>query len=405
MPPVLCAVVALVVGAVAPVQAQTVPATASATATGTTATTPATTTPVVTAQAAPTTGNSGAPHTGFNVSHYPVIDIIPIYTDELLQNSKPGRTFDHFDVGGTVKIPISTRLSVSFDRSVGGTLNTAAERTLSPTTGAPTFNAESRDVVLVYRADWQFSPNWLLEGGLQFRHRAYAGCEPTTANAPDCSLSAASVSSNSGISAVPFPYTNSSTEAHWGYLGLTYVTRPIQDLKGVQFAFNVTGDDQRMDPNVAVLCTAATTQKAYPGSAAVPCAGHVHQIILVPEDDLQTNGTPYLNQANYLESTQYVAAIIPFTHGITGVVNYTWGALNFYENQEFPWRWADAMTYSVTDKFNPFVAFTLRWKTLHQDAQNIPYACGPVPGCTNTVHVGAFDAYFTFHVDTGAWFH
>ncbi|MGD1066143.1 MAG: hypothetical protein ABR975_04950 [Vulcanimicrobiaceae bacterium] len=397
-------------------QAQTAPATASAPTTGTTATTPATTpvvttpavvdtTPAVTAQNAPASGNSGAPHTGFNVSHYPIIDIIPIYTAESLQYSQPGRSWDYLDIGGTVKIPISTRLSVAFDRLVGGTLNTAPERTLSPTTGAPTFNAESRDVVLVYRADWQFSPNWLLEGGFQFRHRAYAGCEPTAANAPDCSLSATSVSSNSGISSVPFPYTNSSTEAHWGYLGLTYTTPPIQALKNVQFAFNFTGDDQRMDPNVAVLCTSATTQLPYPGSAAHPCTGHVHQIILVPEDDLQTNGTPYLNQQSYLESTQYVAAIVPFTHGITGVVNYTWGALNFYENQEFPWRWSSAMTYTLTDKFNPFVAFTLRWKNLHEDPQNIPYACGPVPGCTNTVHVGDFDAYFTFHVDTGAWFH
>jgi hypothetical protein len=406
---VACAMVALMVGAVAQVQAQTVPATSTVptTAGATTPTIPATTTTPQLAQGpAPTSGSSGAPH-GFNVSHYPVIDIIPIYTDEgLAANSRPGFTFQHFDVGGSIKIPISTKLSVSFDRNVGGTVDTAPERTLSPTTGAPTYNAYSRDVVLVYRADWQFNKSWLLEGGFQFRHRAYAGCEGVANDGTatsGCPLKNAYTSENSGISSSPFPYTDASTEAHWGYLGLTYTTPPIHELWNVQFAFNFTGDDQNADQNVAELCAAATT---YPG-----CASHLHQIIYVPEGAINTNKVGILCSTtsvpgvysdcpkSYLESTQYVAAIIPFTHGITGVVNYTWGALNFYENQEFPWRWADAMTYSVSDKFNPFVAFTLRWKNNHEDMIDIPYAS------PNVNHVGAFDAYFTFHVDTGAWFH
>ncbi|MGD1066144.1 MAG: hypothetical protein ABR975_04955 [Vulcanimicrobiaceae bacterium] len=389
------------VGAVAQVQAQTVPATTTA------PTTSGTTTPTVAQQPAPTSGNSGAPHTGFNVSHYPVIDIVPIYTDEQLQNSRPGFTFQHLDVGGTVKIPISTKLSVSFDRNVGGTVDTAPERILSPTTGAPTYENYTRDVVLVERADWQFDPHWLLEGGFQFRHRAYAGCEGAANDGTatnGCPLKNAYTSENSGISSSPFPYTDSSTEAHWGYLGLTYTTPRIPELFNIQFAFNFTGDDQKSDQNVAVLCSAATT---YPG-----CASHVHQIIYIPEGAINTNSVGRLCTLNaagvnsysncpssYLESTQYVAAIIPFTHGITGVVNYSWGALNFYENQEFPWRWTSAMTYSVTDKFNPFVAFTLRWKNNHEVMEDIPY---PSP---NVNHVGSFDAYFTFHVDTGAWFH
>jgi hypothetical protein len=403
--------VSLVVGAVAQAQAQTAPTTTSA---PTTSTTPATsTTPVQTAQTTPTVtskttiAQSGP---GFNVSHYPIIDIVPIYTDETLQNSRPGYTMDRADVGG------STKWSFSFDRSVGSTVDTAPERQLNPTTGATTYNANSRDVVLVYRTDWQFSPNWLLEGGLQFRHRAYASCEtPPNGTSPAmCGLTAAGTSGDSGISSVPFPYSNSSTEAHWGYLGLTYVSKPIHELFNSWLVLNLTGDDQKMDQNVAVYCTAATTQLKYPGSAAEPCAGHVHQIIYVPEDDLQTNGTPPLNQSNYLETTQSAGINIPFTHGITGNYTYTWGALNFYENQEFPFRWSSAQTYAITDKFNPFVAFTLRWKNFHQDAQDIPYACGTgeknhagdiIDGCTNATHVGAFDAFLTFHFDTGKLFH
>jgi hypothetical protein len=418
------------VGAVAQAQAQTAPATATAPATNanttqTVSTTPTTTTPTSVAQGpAPTSGSSGAPHNGFNVSHYPVIDIIPIYTDEQLQNSRPGFTFQHFDVGGTIKIPISTRLSVAFDRNVGGTLDTAPERVLNVETGATTYNAYSRDAVLVERADWQFNNNWLLEGGFQFRHRAYAGCEgPNNGGAAtvtaDCNLNPNGYqSNNSGISTPPFPYSDNSTEAHWGYLGLTYTTPRIPELFNIQFAFNFTGDDQTADQNVAELCTSDVPGKSgyYYGCTAAT----LHHIVYVPEGAINTfptGGTHYVGPLctatagaggaysfsncpkSYLESTQYVAAIIPFTHGLTGVVNYTWGALNFYENQEFPWRWTSAVTYSVTDRFNPFAAFTLRWKNNHEVMEDIPYAS------PNVNHVGSFDAYFTFHVDTGAWFH
>ncbi|HTW84349.1 MAG TPA: hypothetical protein VMD91_09805 [Candidatus Sulfotelmatobacter sp.] len=402
-------VVALSVGAVAQAQAQTVPATnpAPAAANAQSPMIAPTTPDLSTQQVSQATGAPGISHTGFNVSHYPVIDIIPIYTEETLQNSHPGYTYQNFDVGGSVRIPISTKWSVSFDRNVGGNLNTAPERTLSPTTGAPTYNAVSRDAVLVYRTDWQFSPNWLLEGGLQFRHRLYAGCFVN-----GCPLNAAGNSQNSGISAVPFPYSNNSTEAHWGYLGLTYTTPAIHELHGTRFSFNITGDEQNADQNVAELCSSAT---AFYGCGA---PGMLHHIIYLPEGALNTNavgplctvtptGTTKYNSVptysncpkSYTESTQYVAAVVPVDRHITAVVNFTWGTLNYYENQEFPWRWADGWTYAVTDRFNPFVAFSIRWQNKHEDMIDIPYAS------PNVNHVGNFDAYFTFHVDTGNWFH
>ncbi|MGD0051640.1 MAG: hypothetical protein ABSD03_07430 [Vulcanimicrobiaceae bacterium] len=358
-------------------------------------TTPTVTTHQVVAQSA----------TGFNVSHYPIIDIIPMYTEEAGQFSKPGTTYDYFDVGGTIKLPVTTKLSFSFDRNIGGTLNTAPTRQLNPTTGATTYNADSRDSVLVYRADWTFSPQWNAEVGEQFRHREYAGCLPPVPS--QCPLSATGFSQNSGISSVPFPYSNNSTEAHWGYLGLTYTTQHIPQLFGIQFAFNLTGDWQRVDPHVAELCTAVTTQPAI-GTDAEPCLGHLHQIIYVPEDYLQTNHVPPLNQSNYYETTQYIAALVPFTHGLTGSVNYTWGALNFYENQEYPWRWADKMTYVLTQRLNPGTAISLRYTNATEDLIGIPYLgtvhnYGPI--VSNAVHVANFDAYFTFHFDSNSLFH
>lgn len=280
----------------------------------------------------------------FSISHLPTIDIVPTFTQPApFDTAAQTKGYDPFDIGGTIKIPITRQLSFSFDRNVEGTLNQAPERVL--TSAGPVYPLDYRDVVLTERLDYQLK-HFVIEGGLAFRHREQG----------------------TGVSSGRFPYTVSSTEAHYGYLGVTYTSPPVRALGGSQFILGVTGYEQPIDHHVAVLNPA-------------------------------TNLVSYLdenpNRNHYFETQQQVGIVIPVDpkHGFTVSARDLWGAANFYENSPFPWHWDADVVLSATKKFNDFFSLTLRTQDQHYAPQGFPF---PAP---NVDHVESIDVLADFHID------
>jgi hypothetical protein len=283
--------------------------------------------------------------------HLPIIDIVPIYTDpgdNIAQRQL--RHYDPIDVGGTIQIPITRSLSFSFDRNVGGTLNTASERILE--SGVPTYPTVNRDSVLVERLDYRIS-RFTIEGGLSYRHRIDAA---------------------SGVSTARFPNTVSSTEWHYGYLGVTYTTDPIPALANSHFVFNLTADYQPVDQHVAVQ-----------RSSGAPV----------------TYMTENPRQSRYYESSESVAVVVPIDpkHGLTFTARDLWGANCFYENAPFPYRKDAAVQLAITKKFNNVFSLTLRSQNDHYAPQGAPYAY------PNVSHEESIDVLADFHVDTNKLAH
>lgn len=276
------------------------------------------------------------------IGHLPIIDIVPIYTTpgfDLRQSQL--RHYDPLDVGGTIQIPLTHNLSFAFDRNVGGTLDQASERILN--NGTATYPTVNRDAALTERLDYQVS-QFTVEGGLSYRHR---------------------IDGASGVSTAAYPYTVSSTEWHYGYLGVTYTTLPIRALFNSRFTFNVTGDYQPVDHHVAVQGPGGVTY---------------------------IDENPKKNQ--YYESTQAVGIIVPVNHGLSVTARDSWGATNFYENAPFPYRWDSAILLAVTKKFNNFFSLTIRDQNQHFAPQGAPYAF------PNVNHVESVDVLADFHIDT-----
>jgi hypothetical protein len=312
--------------------------------------------------AAPTDG--GVPNTGVpkppvvpaGTGRLPIIDIVPVFTQpETYGRASQIKNYDPIDVGGTVRIPLSTMLSVSFDRNVEGTLNQPVQ-TFIAANGTVTAPAATRDVILVYRADAQLK-QLTVEGGFSFRHREFA-------------------TGASGVSGAPFPFTVSSTEHHFGYVGLTYATKPISGFLNSWFALNVTGYGQNVDHHVGALCSAALVK-----SGACGTAGSVYYI---------NEGA---GQDRYYESSESLAWLIPFKPGVVVTLKETIGALNFYENAVGPYRWDSYDVEMITKKFNPTFSLSLRHQHLHQALQGYPF---PFP---QALDVGSIDILADFHLD------
>jgi hypothetical protein len=307
-----------------------------------------------------------------SIGHLPIIDLTAVYTQPGVYGpGNPGtsaqvraqvKTYDPLDIGGTVRIPISRTLSASFDRLIGGTLNEPLERVLVG--GVPVYSGTTRDSVLQYRIDQQIK-RFTVEAGLSFRHRIFAEPSVTGAN-------------TSGVSAVPFPYSNSSTEHHYAYLGLTYTTPVIRELLHSSFALSLTGEAQNVDHHVGTLCTAALVR-----TGICAAAGTIYYVDENPTKD------------RYYESTQGVTWIIPIDvrHGTSFTLNERWGALNFYENAPFPYLWNSALTYQLNKRFSPGFTLSLRHSDFHAERQGAPF---PAP---NAIHVGSWDVIGTFHLD------
>jgi len=321
------------------------------------------------------------------LSHLPIIDLVGTFTQPAYYGSNANiKNYDPIDVGGTVRIPVTRKFNLFFDRITEGTLNQPLECELIPVPGHASDRVcpnDSRDVILQYHGTYAFDRYWTVDVGDSFRHREYN-------------------SGASGVSAVPFACDGgvhgancsvSSTEHHFGYFGVSYTTRPVAELLHSTFVFSETLDVQNVDHHVGVICTAAMAAGGIDGCAAAG-AGNVGY-----QDE-----NPH--QSVYYETTQGVSMIIPVDpkHGASALINERWGALNFYENAAFfggigiPYRWNSAITEQINKRFSPGFTLSVR----HSDYHAIP---GMALAYPNAIHVGSWDVIGTFHFDTNTWFH
>lgn len=256
---------------------------------------------------------------------------------------------------------MSPRFSLFFDRITEGTLH----QPLEPQ-GA-ILPANSRDVLLQYHGTYNLTKNMTIDIGDSFRHRIWASGGPNVSNRP-------------------YPTTVSSTEHHFGYVGLAYVTKPWKGLLNSTFVLAEMVESQNVDHHVGVLCSKANVTAAEFGCTTAGMVG-VRDI------------NPGVSR--YYETTQGVTWIVPVDrkHGTTFVANERWGALNFYENQPYPWRWTSALSAQLNKQFSPGFTLTMRHQDLHEANIGAPF---PSP---SVVHVGSYDILGTFHLDTNQLFH
>ena len=321
------------------------------------------------------------------MSHMPIIDIVPTDTFPLYYHTQQQlKGFDAFDVGGTVRIPVTRWFSLQFDRQVGGTLDQpfvyGASTAANPNAGAAN---NTRDVILLFHGTFTFKKYLALDIGDGFRHRLWAsGASTTPENNP---LTTNPNAQASGVSTAAWPLSYSSTEAHYGFAGLSYSTHPIAELHGAVFSVSEQVEDQKVDHHVGIDCSAADVHDALFGCGA----------LLAGQSGVKDEN-PGKNY--YYTTTQAVTAAIPLDKrrfGSTFSVTETWGYLNWYENANFPYRWSSAITYLVQKKFNNVFTLGVRVRDYHQDPQGAPEA---FPA---TIHVGSIDLLGTFHIDTGTF--
>ncbi len=377
----LCAAVALFVGAAAAASAQSSPAPQASPA----------------GQTNPGRGsNPGAPNPAGGqpntppqppLGHMPIIDFVVTNTYPAYYGSNANiPNYDGTDLGGTVRLPVTRKFSLLFDRITEGTLNQPLECIrVQALKGARSCPQDSRDVILQYHGTYTFDRHWSLDVGDSFRHRE--------------STYSATGGRASGVSSVPFPYTNSSAEHHYGYAGITFTTSPIGEFFHSVFVFSETADAQNVDHHVAALCTAGNKAAYAANGFPASCAGlAANQIGYYDENP---------RQSVYYESTQGITWLLPLDprHGVSYLMNERWGALNFYENPSqlnggigIPYRWNSALTYQLNKRFSPGFTLALR----HSDYHAIPGMAVPFP---NAIHVGSWDIIGTFHLDTNTWFH
>jgi hypothetical protein len=297
-----------------------------------------------------------------SIGHLPIFDFVTTFTQPAYYSSSSQiHAYDPVDVGGTIRLPISRQFSLYFDRLTEGTLNQPLQAQGATKPG------DTRDIVLQYHGTYTFNRSLALDVGESFRHRIYAN-------------------DTSGVSNVPFPYTVSSTEHHFAYAGLFYTTRPIAGLLHSTFVFGETLDAQNVDHHVGVLCTAAFVAHDANDCLAVGTVGYLDE-------------NP--NKNRYYETTQSVTWLLPIDakHGTTFSLNERWGALNFYENAPFPYRFDSALTYLLNKRFSPGFTLGLRHQDFHEATLGAPF---PSP---NVIHVGSYDVIGTFHLDTNTLFH
>ncbi|MDB5094893.1 MAG: hypothetical protein JWO85_2994 [Candidatus Eremiobacteraeota bacterium] len=319
------------------------------------------TAPGTVAQAAPRPAPTLAP-----LSHLPIIDFVATFTQPAYYGLPTQiKGYDPLDLGGTVRIPVTRKFNLLFDRITEGTINQPLECVIQG--GTRVCSNDSRDILLQYHGLYTFNRYLSVDLGDSFRHRVWN-------------------SGASGVSAVPFPASVSSTEHHFAYLGFNYTTKPWKALLNSTFVFSETLDAQNVDHHVGVLCTAANK------ALGANCTG------------LAATQVGYLDerpgQNVYYETTQGVSMIVPVDakRGATLLLNERWGALNFYENAPFPYRWNSAMTYQLSKRFSPGFTLALRHSDYHAIPQGAPFAF------PNAIHVGSWDVIGTFHVDTNTFF-
>jgi hypothetical protein len=423
----LCAAIVLFAGAINVAGAQTLPATTS------TATANAALDQVV-AQAspkpAPPAGGTATPRTPNNpappngggsppagvrplppLSHLPIIDFVATFTQPAYYGNHqngvvsaanpaggPTNQYDPVDLGGTVRIPITRKLNLLFDRVTEGTLNQPLECVIQAAApggaAARVCPSDSRDILLQYHATYAFDRFLTLDVGDSFRHRIWTNGGNGVSTVPY-------LCNNNGQSTGP-NCTVSSTEHHFGYAGLTYTTKPFRNYWNSVFAFSMTADHQNVDHHVGMVCSAALIGTLHQAASQLTCPNGNGNVGYFDENPAQSA---------YWESTQGVSWILPVDprHGVTFLANERWGALNFYENPGIfgnfgtttgePYRWNSALTLQLSKRFSPGFTLAMRHSDFHSVPQGTPFVA------PNAIHVGSWDLIGTFHVDTNTFFH
>jgi hypothetical protein len=303
------------------------------------------------------------------MGHYPSIDLSAVYTTALdysLDTQIQGT--QAIDYNATIKEPITKDFSVTFDRVIGGTLDVPLARVAIAIPGKPSalvYPGVSRDIVLFYHGTYVYKKYWTLDVGDAFRHREFN-------------------SGGNGVSAAPFPASVSSTEAHWAYAGLSYATHPIKELGGTYFTLTEQVQESNVDHNVGVLCTAANAAAGTFGCKAAGTAG-------VQDENP--------NQNKYYTTQQTVGVTVPLGHGSAIAFQDGWGALSWYENAPFPYRYSGIEQLVLSKRFSPVFTSAIRVRQYYQLPQGAPF---PAP---NVIHLGSFDLVGTFHIDTNSFIH
>ncbi|HEY0614656.1 MAG TPA: hypothetical protein VGC96_08445 [Candidatus Elarobacter sp.] len=371
---------------------------------------------------APTPGSAQSPSGGPSATrippgppplgHWPIIDFVATFTQPAYYGNRnaipaaglsPVNRYDPVDLGGTVRIPITRKFNLLFDRITEGTLNQPLECVLqpaSPVPGAPAGRvcpSDSRDILLQYHATYAFNRFLTLDVGDSFRHRIWTNGANGVSTVPYlCNNNGRSTGANCTVS---------STEHHFGYATVIYTTKPLRDLWNSQFSFAESFDRQNVDHHVGMVCSAALI-------GLLTTAGAANQLTCP-----NGNGNVGYYDENpgtsaYWETTQGITWIMPLDirHGVTLTLNDRWGALNFYENPTInpafgtttgqPYRWASAFTYQLNKRFSPGFTLAMRHSDFHSLAtQGTPFVS------PNHIHVGSWDLIGTFHLDTNTWFH
>jgi hypothetical protein len=366
-------------------------------------------------QRPPATPPRPAPRPAPFVPLMPIIDFVVTFTQPAyygnrnalpLGNLSPINRYDPLDIGGTVRIPITRKFNLLFDRITEGTLNQPLECVLQP--AAPGGAAgrvcpsDSRDILLQYHATYAFDRFLTLDVGDSFRHRIWTNGANGVSTVPYlCNNNGRST----GGPVAPGNCSVSSTEHHFGYAGLTYVTKPWRSFWNSAFAVSFTVDRQNVDHHVGMVCTTGLRNALISAGAIsqLSCPNGLGNVGYYDENPAQSQ---------YYETTQGVTWILPVDprHGTTFTLNERWGALNFYENPTInplfgtttgqPYRWASALTYQLSKRFSPGFTLAMRHSDFHSlSAQGTPFVS------PNSIHVGSWDVIGTFHVDTNTFFH
>jgi len=423
----LCAAVVLFAGAINVAGAQTLPpaqttATANAALDQVIAQASPSPAPPAGGTATPRTPNNPAPPNGGGspqtpvrplppLSHLPIIDFVVTFTQPAYYGSRPGpgvpvtgptNQYDPLDLGGTVRIPVTRKFNLFFDRITEGTLNQPLECVIQPAVpggaAARACPSDSRDILLQYHGTYAFDRFVSLDLGDSFRHRIWTNGGNGVSTVPY-------LCNNNGQSTGSPPPGNcsvSSTEHHFGYGTLSYTTKPIRNWWNSVFVFSETVEHQNVDHHVGMVCSAALIATLHQAANQLTCPNGNGNVGYYDENP---------NTSAYWETTQGISWILPVDarHGVTLLTNERWGALNFYENPGIignfgttigvPYRWNSALTMQLSKRFSPGFTLAMRHSDFHSVPQGTPFVA------PNAIHVGSWDLIGTFHVDTNTFFH
>ncbi len=345
------------------------------------------------------------------LSHLPIIDFVATFTQPAYYGNRqagssappirhgPTNQYDPLDLGGTVRIPITRKFNLLFDRITEGTLNQPLECVLQPAApgGAAGRVCPSDDAAT---SSCSTTPRTRSTGSSRStsvtRSAIAFGTTAAAASAPCRTCATTTVSRPARTARSARPSTTSATPAF-------VHDQAVQEL--LEQRVRVHGDarpPERRPPRRHGLQRAAD-RVAPPGGVPADVPERQRQRRLLrrePQRRASTTRRPRASRGS--------CRSIPGT-ACRSCSNERWGALNFYENPGIignfgttigePYRWNSALTYQLSKRFSPGFTLAMRHSDFHSVPQGTPFVA------PNAIHVGSWDLIGTFHVDTNTFFH